>query len=103
MSAAPAGRTYDPALDGERLRSQMARVRSCLLAQRGAWWSLEDLVAHCGGTTASISARVRQLRTKAHGALPVEAKRIEAGLWHYRVAPEAPAGQMGLFGWGPHA
>lgn len=35
------GATYDPALDRERLASQLDRVRYLLLTNRGEWFTLE--------------------------------------------------------------
>jgi hypothetical protein len=77
------GASYAPEHDLERLRSQFERVRT--LMADGHWRTLDTIKASCGGTDASISARLRDLRKPRFGALNVERRRIAGGLWEYRV------------------
>lgn len=79
------GHTYDPGKDHKRLTTQLGKVRAAMLD--GAWHTLDELVARCGGTTASVSARLRDLRKKKHGGHTVERRRVKEGLWQYRVGP----------------
>ena len=77
------GATFSPLLDGARLTSQLERVRKVMLD--GNWYTLHELVLICGGDTASISARVRDLRKPKFGGLDVVRVRADKGLWLYRV------------------
>ena len=77
------GATYDPIQDGPRLSSQLERVRKAM--SDGKWHSLHELVISCGGTEASISARIRDLRKTKFGGLDVVRIRADKGLWLYRV------------------
>ena len=77
------GATFSPLLDGPRLTSQLERVRKAM--SDGKWHSLHELVGSCGGTEASVSARIRDLRKKKFYNLDVERHRADRGLWLYRV------------------
>lgn len=80
------GATYNPMLDGNRLESQLERVIAAV--SDGEWHDLGSLVNQCGGTHASISARLRDLRKVKFGGHTVESKRFgdpKSGLWKYRV------------------
>ena len=77
------GETFDPFRDGDRLTSQLNRVRDVLFD--GNWHTLQELNERCGGTTASVSARVRDLRKKRFGEYNVERRCVRAGLWEYRL------------------
>lgn len=79
------GATFDPALDGERLRRQLGRVFD--LMRDGAWRSLAEIAAATGDGEASISARLRDLKKPKFGAYLVERRRESGGLWRYRVLP----------------
>lgn len=85
------GHTYDPALDADRLNKQLGRVYE--LMKDGQWRSLGEIKA-VGGSEASISARLRDLRKKEFGSYRVEHKRLGGGLWVYRVLPPLEPGQM---------
>lgn len=80
------GDTYDPGLDFERLTTQLQRVRWCL--EQGDKWPLSGLQAACGGSEASISARIRDLRKPRFGGLDVRRERVRGGLWVYWIAPQ---------------
>ena len=77
------GITYEPRLDRARLTGQLLRVFG--LMRDGRWWTLEDLMQICGGTTQSLSARLRDLRKPRFGAYTVERRRRTAGTWEYRL------------------
>jgi hypothetical protein len=82
------GATYDPEQDRDRLVTQLGRVRDVMFD--GQWHTLAELVVKCGGSDASVSARIRDLRKKRFGAYNVESKRVRDGLWVYRL--ELPDG-----------
>lgn len=72
--------------DTARLGTQLDRVR--LLMADGQWRSLRDIATVVGGSEASVSARLRDLRKPRFGAHTVERVRTHtAGLWHYRLLP----------------
>ena len=77
------GATYDKRLDQARLTGQLLRVFGAMLG--GKWWTLEELRGACGGTTQSLSARVRDLRKPRFGAYTIERRRRTAGCWEYRL------------------
>jgi hypothetical protein len=84
MSESFDGSTYDPALDGPRLGSQLASVHRAL--SDGSWWTLRDLALVCGGSEAGVSARLRDLRKSRFGGHEVERERVPGrGLWRYRL------------------
>ena len=80
------GRTFDPALDGDRLTRLLSRVYACM--RDGEWRSLSQIVQHCGGSEASVSARLRDLRKVRFGAYVVERRRRgrpQVGVFEYRI------------------
>lgn len=77
------GATFDPTLDQERLSTQLSRVRK--LMADGRWRTLGAIQREAGGSEAGISARLRDLRKPRNGGLNVERRRVEGGLWEYRV------------------
>ena len=80
------GITYNEAYDFDRLNSLLARVQR--LMRDGRWRSLEDICSICGGTEASVSARLRDLRKERFGAHTIERRRVappERGRWVYRM------------------
>jgi hypothetical protein len=87
------GRTYDPSMDGVRLRDQALRVFELL---RGAppdhWLSLREIAGITGDPEASISARLRDLRKKEFGGYNVERRRRAGatGTWEYRLGEGDP-------------
>ena len=77
------GKTYDPAYDRERLRNLLGRVFEYM--SDGHWHSLAGIHMECGGTEASCSARLRDLRKERFGSHTIERKRMDHGLWIYRM------------------
>ena len=77
------GDTYEPALDEERLTTQLERVRAVMSG--GRWHTLKEIRAFAGGSEAAVSARLRDLRKPKNGGLEVERRRIDAGLFEYRL------------------
>jgi hypothetical protein len=77
------GATYDAHRDYVRLKGQLLRVFEHM--KDGQWRSLASIVLYCGGTEASISARLRDLRKPKFGMHQVERRNIHGGLWQYRV------------------
>ena len=74
------------ALDVERLKGQLHHVQRLLL--RGGWYSLRELATYAGGSEASVSARIRDLRKDRFGALTIDRQRRGPdGLWEYRLVP----------------
>jgi hypothetical protein len=59
------GETYDEALDEDRLKTQLARVRALMWDQR--WRTLDDISRATGDPQASVSARLRD-RARANTA-----------------------------------
>lgn len=79
------GTTFDQQADEDRLKTQLGRVHS--LMANGAWWTLKELAERSGGTEASVSARLRDLRKERFGGYTVERQRVPGanGLWQYRI------------------
>lgn len=88
------GETYCPALDEQRLTSQLERVRHFMMD--GRWHTLAEIVAACGGTDASVSARLRDLRKPRWSSHQVDRRRVIAGLYEYRVIPPVGTQQLSL-------
>lgn len=84
-------KTYDPARDSERLRTQVGRVYECL--SDGQLWTLHQLYAQCHrlredngyDSPAGISARIRDLRKPIFGAHNVKSINATDGQWRYRI------------------
>ena len=78
------GITYVASRDQARLSGQLAKVRS-ILADR-QWHTLEELAEKSGGSVASASARIRDLRKAKFGSSTIDRKYFTNGVWHYRMA-----------------
>ena len=84
------GWTYQHDRDYVRLKSLLDRVKHRMAD--GNWWSLWELSERTGGSEASVSARLRDLRKKKFGGHTVERRYVGRGLWEYRLTPrEEPA------------
>lgn len=78
------GVTYDPELDHDRLRSQLAAVKQLMVD--GEWRTLDDISFVVNGSVSGISARLRDLRKKRFGSHTVERRRAETpGVFEYRL------------------
>lgn len=71
------GDTFDPALDEDRLRRQLAAVRAEMFD--GQWHTLHQLSLIVGAPEASVSARLRDLRKPKFGGFVVERRRVPGG------------------------
>jgi hypothetical protein len=71
--------------DHERLRSLLQRVFK--LMKDGHWRTLPEIVSVTGGTEASVSARLRDLRKDKFGGYDVDREHVGAGLFRYRLVP----------------
>lgn len=78
------GPTYDEKLDGVRLAGQLLRVWGLMHDHK--WRTLAEIAEVAGGSEAAVSARLRDLRKPRFGAMTVERRRLEGGLWQYRLA-----------------
>lgn len=81
------GETFERTRDDRRLDTLAARVHAFM--SDGQWHTLAEIRAACGGTEASCSARVRDLRKKKFGGWHVSHSHCGKGLWKYRLAGKA--------------
>ena len=88
------GITYAPE-DHDRLKTLLARVR--LLMSDGAQRTLAQIQYECGGSEASVSARLRDLRKEENGGHKVTGTRLKGGLWVYAVEERDASGQRVMF------
>lgn len=79
------GETYEPAEDHARLKGQLWRVFQ--LMSDGKWRTLAEISEDAGGTEASVSARLRDLRKEKYGSREIERERVSGGLFRYRLVP----------------
>ena len=77
------GETYVAARDRERLAAQIDRVRTLMLD--GKWRSLDEIAASTKDPTASVSARLRDLRKERFGGNTVNRQYVTRGLFQYQV------------------
>lgn len=77
------GSTFDEERDGERIASQLDRV--WLEISDGKWHTLAELATTCGGTEASVSARIRDFRKPKFGGHTIAREYVARGLWKYRL------------------
>tara|TARA_R100000808_G_C2149543_1_gene157972 strand:- start:1287 stop:1676 length:390 start_codon:yes stop_codon:yes gene_type:complete len=80
-----AGQTYDERRDGDYLSSLYDRVVEFM--GDGRYHTLQEIQHACGGTEASVSARLRDMRKDEFGAHKVEARCFPGRVWMYRKAP----------------
>lgn len=83
------GKTFDRALDGDRLTGQWRMVFD--LMKDGAWRTLRDIAQLTGCPEASVSARLRDFRKEKFGGHTVnrERKYTEGvfSVWIYQLLP----------------
>ena len=80
------GETYVQGIDKERLTGQLRRVFD--LMQDGQWRTLREIKDVAGGTDASCSARLRDLRKDKFGAFVVNRRRrgeASKGIHEYQL------------------
>jgi hypothetical protein len=77
------GDTYEPARDEARLSGQYKRVFDHM--KGGGWWTLARIGEITGDTTASVSARLRDMRKERFGGHTVERCYTGDGVWIYRL------------------
>ena len=77
------GETYERERDYGRLVGLLGRVRVVMNDNR--WHTLAYIQSIAGGTEASCSARLRDLRKARFGGYRVERRHVSDGLWEYRV------------------
>jgi biotin operon repressor len=77
------GVTYDPKRDHSRLHKQLTAVLEAMAD--GKWHTLARLSEQTGAPEASVSARIRDLRKEKFGGHKVERKRVDGGLFFYRL------------------
>lgn len=76
------GVTIEPQ-DVPRLATALGRVLT--LMRDGEWRTLATIASECGTSEAGASARLRDLRKERFGSHTVERRRVDGGLWEYRV------------------
>ena len=64
------GKTYDAQRDYERLKGQLGKVHD--LMADGQWRSLKRIALSVGGSEASVSSRLRDLRKPKYGSRVIE-------------------------------
>ena len=77
------GRTFEPAKDLKRLKSQQGDVARAMAD--GKWHTLGELSSRTGHPEASVSARLRDLRKPRWGSNLIQRQRRSKGLWEYRL------------------
>jgi hypothetical protein len=87
------GKTYQPEEDHARLKTQLWRVFQ--LMSDGNFRTLEEIAFVTGGSEASVSARLRDLRKDKYGAREIERQRVNGGLFRYRMKPEGDTSLIG--------
>lgn len=83
------GKTYDPALDHDRLSKQLGQVYAQMCDYD--WWTLGELSLCLRQPEASISARMRDLRKSKFGGYTIERRRLAQGLHEYRLLRKEPS------------
>ncbi len=77
------GKTYDVEHDHARLKGQLSRVFNIM--EDGNYRTLAEISFIVGGSEASISARLRDLRKSKYGSRIIERERVTGGLYRYRM------------------
>jgi hypothetical protein len=79
------GETYEPEHDEKRLTTLLQRVRDLMLDCQ--WRTIPEIQHACGGTEASCSARLRDLRKRRWTVERRSRGERVAGLFEYRLQP----------------
>lgn len=77
------GKTFDSAQDGARLGRQLLDVLDVM--RDGRWHTLREVADAVGAPEGSVSARLRDLRKARFGGHDVVKRRVDGGLWEYRM------------------
>lgn len=77
------GVTYDADFDFNRLSNTLRKVFDVM--RDGEPHTIADIAHRVGSSEASVSARIRDLRKPRFGAWTVERKRVNGGLFTYRL------------------
>jgi len=80
------GPTYEAAVDGDRIRTQMDVVKGFML-RATTWMTLAEIEDALEFPQASLSAQLRHLRKPRFGGYDVRKRRRSPGTWEYRVLP----------------
>ncbi len=98
------GPAYESAVDRDRLKRQMDRVRDIMLSANecNTWLTLDEIHNLTHYPTPSISAQLRHLKKPQFGSYLLEKRRrgkLKSGLWEYRLRkPEVVPERKMLFG-----
>lgn len=81
------GPDYDEQIDGQRIKTQMEKIRDYVLGKYPDWVSLAEIETATEYPQASISAQLRHLRKSRFGGYVVEKQRRQSdkGTWEYRA------------------
>jgi len=77
------GADYSEERDGDRLSTQLERVRDYMIGH-GGWHSIRAIASSTGDPEVSVAAQVRNLRKPRYGAHIVERKRL-GGVYVYHL------------------
>lgn len=77
------GATYEPEHDQARLTGHLKAVYEYLASHD--WVTIAELAQAVGCSEAGASARIRDLRKPKFGHHQIDRKRVEGGLYMYRV------------------
>ena len=83
-----AGGTYSPTLDRARLATQLDRA--VIWMKSRDWFTVAELAGAIGASECSASARIRDARKQHNGSWLVDRKRIDGGLWKYKLVGRRP-------------
>lgn len=84
------GQTFKQERDGARLTKQLEAVKRVM--GDGQWHTLHEVCEIVKASTASVSARIRDLRKAKFGGFTIERQYIRKGVWAYKlIAPQSVA------------
>ena len=89
------GSDYDPALDDDRLKTQMGKVYSFM--RTGHWHALQEISRSIDEPEASVNAQLRHLRKERFGRYIVNKRRSgkkHCGLFEYQLLKRAPQSDL---------
>jgi hypothetical protein len=77
------GITYEESLDKHRLNCQLRKVFDFMRDSK--WYTLREIALAVGGSESGVSARLRDFRKPRFGGHTVERRRVDGGLFQYRL------------------